>query len=76
MWYAPIQGLGTTQWPTRGFIYNRPAALGVPAGSTVRLAHNEPKIAQVRRASQARNIPQDDPIGGIIARKSARIAAR
>ncbi len=76
VWYAPIAGLGTTQWPTRGFIYNRPAALGAPAESTARVARNHPQIAQVRRAPQARSIPHDDPIGAIIARKSARIAAR
>ncbi len=23
VWYDPIQGLGTTRWPVRGFIYNR-----------------------------------------------------
>ncbi len=23
VWFAPIEGLGTTRWPVRGFIYNR-----------------------------------------------------
>ncbi len=26
VWYAPINGLGTTAWPVRGFIYRDPAA--------------------------------------------------
>jgi surface antigen len=76
VWYAPIQGLGTTPWPTRGFIYNRPAALGAPAPATVRPALYQQQVAQVRQVPQTRGIPQDDPIGAIIARKSARIAAR
>ena len=47
VWYAPIQGLGTTPWPTRGFIYNRPAALGAPAPATVRPARYQQQVAQV-----------------------------
>lgn len=76
VWYAPIQGLGTTSWPTRGFIYNRPASQRTPAESPARLARSQSQKVEDRHAAQARIIPQDDPIGAIIARKSARIAAR
>jgi surface antigen len=76
VWYAPIQGLGTTPWPTRGFIYNRPASQGAPAESSGRLVHSPEVKPRERQTAQARTVPQDDPIGAIIAQKSRRIAAR
>ncbi len=77
VWYAPIQGLGTTPWPTRGFIYNRPAVQGVPSESLVRLARSNRQKPQNRQAAQARTIsPDADPIGAIIASKTARLASR
>ncbi len=72
VWYAPIQGLGTTPWPTRGFIYNRPASQGTPAESPVHLSHSQPQ----RTAELARIDDSDDPIGAIIARKTRRVASR
>ena len=72
VWFAPIQGLGTTHWPAHGFIYNRPAGKGAPAESPVRLARSQDR----KPAALAGTGLQDDPIGAIIARKSRRLAAR
>lgn len=38
VWYAPIQGLGTTHWPVDGFIYNRPPARHLGTATPLRLA--------------------------------------
>ena len=72
VWFAPIQGLGTTHWPARGFIYNRPASKGAPAESPARLARSQDR----EPAPLTRTSLQDDPIGAIIARKSRRLVAR
>lgn len=72
VWFAPIQGLGTTHWPAHGFIYNRPASRGVPANSSVRLARGDDR--KVSPGAQPNE--KEDPIGAIIARKSPRLAAR
>jgi hypothetical protein len=61
VWYAPIQGLGTTHWPLDGFIYNRKP-------------DREPKLvrpAVIRRtpAVPARRDYSDDPIGRLIAER-------
>mgnify|MGYP003411808984 CR=1 FL=1 len=37
VWYDPIQGLGTTHWPVKGFIYNRkPASEPTPLSQLAR----------------------------------------
>ncbi len=73
VWYAPIQGLGTTPWPTRGFIYNRPAAPGMPTSMSPKLVRSPPAKPQ----TQARTIAMDDdPIGAIIAGKTGHAARR
>jgi surface antigen len=61
VWYAPIQGLGTTRWPLAGFIYNEgPGSLRLPP----------PRFAA---KPTAKTVPDfsDDPIGEIIARSGA-----
>lgn len=61
VWFAPIQGLGTTHWPLAGFIYNQePRSL--PSWS--------PPAAVLSR-TQPRSDSGDDPIGEIIARSNA-----
>jgi len=75
VWYAPIQGLGTTHWPAAGFIYNRPASRGIPRdslGGPSTLARAD--APGTVRAASARFA--DDPIGAIIAQKSRRLASR
>lgn len=73
VWYAPIHGLGTTPWPTRGFIYGRPAAQGMPAELSPRLARSQPPKLRAQASAIAMD---DDPIGAIIARKTGRAARR
>ncbi len=55
VWFAPIQGMGTTHWPVQGFIYNTRGAL--------------PPVSPVRTTIAVRTAPSDDPIGDIIARR-------
>ena len=61
VWFAPIQGLGSTHWPVQGFIYG--TKTGLPGGSrqtaTVRLAEKSPASAE-----------SADPIGAIIAART------
>jgi surface antigen len=73
VWYAPIQGLGTTPWPTRGFIYNRPAAQGLPVLASTRPVRSAKPVPQAPSRSIAAN---DDPIGAIIAHKTGRATPR
>ena len=73
VWYAPIQGLGTTPWPTRGFIYNRPASRGMPT----ELSPSPVRSPLAKPQTQGRSIAMDDdPIGAIIARKTGRASRR
>ena len=72
VWFAPIQGLGTTHWPVRGFIYNRPPGEVPVLGSATTLARREAPDRRTRPASG----PADDPIGAIIARRTRLAAAR
>ena len=61
VWFAPIQGLGTTHWPLAGFIYNQePGSLP---------SWTPPAASQPRTRSQTNS--GDDPIGEIIARSNA-----
>jgi surface antigen len=46
VWYDPIQGLGTTHWPVRGFIYNRkPGLEALPQTQLVR--SNDDPIGEI-----------------------------
>ncbi|MEO7248338.1 MAG: CHAP domain-containing protein [Novosphingobium sp.] len=56
VWFAPLQGLGSTAWPVQGFIYNEaPGKYG--------------KTARKSQASELLAEPfADDPIGAIIAK--------
>lgn len=78
VWYAPIQSLGTTHWPVRGFIYNRTPGTEprlLPATQLARRDAPERREASARRAVPAlAPVSSDDPIGEIIAR-SRRIAS-
>ena len=61
VWFAPIQGLGTTHWPLAGFIYNQePGSL--PSWPPPAASPNRP---------QDQTSYGDDPIGEIIARSTA-----
>ena len=55
VWFAPLQGLGSTAWPVHGFIYNEsPEKYG--------------KTARRSQAAERLSEPfADDPIGAIIA---------
>lgn len=76
VWYAPIQGIGTTHWPTTGFIYNRPASMGSPIGSLAKASPRQIRepVQKVATATLARF--QNDPIGAIISQRSRRAALR
>ncbi len=64
VWYNPIQALGTTRWPVRGFIYNRQPG-------------REPSRELAPKTELVRSPYYDDPIGEIIAQRlKQRIAAR
>ena len=62
VWYAPIGGLGTTHWPVRGFIYNRPPEGG---RDILRPSRRAPDFG----ATTLARAQPSDPIGDIIARK-------
>ena len=69
VWFAPIQGLGTTHWPLNGFIYPDKAAKG--RGADDRLAR--PTLAAVTvRPSRIGS----DFLKGIATEKSARKPAK
>lgn len=61
VWYAPIQGLGTTHWPLEGFIYNQ------KPGREQRLV--QPAVIRSAPAARERRDYSDDPIGRIIAQR-------
>lgn len=73
VWYAPIEGLGTTHWPLDGFIYNQKPGLE-PRTVQLASARSAPSLARapspVRApaAAQGRDF-SDDPIGRIIAER-------
>lgn len=56
VWYAPIQGMGTTAWPVRGFIYGD---------------QSKPAETKLVRASESgkKTKAAKDPIGAIIAQR-------
>lgn len=77
VWYAPIQGLGTTHWPAHGFIYNRASGKGAPPDAKAGLARSQERKATPAPSPRAAAIdPQADPIGAIIARASQRARPR
>ncbi len=59
VWYAPIQGMGTTAWPVRGFIYGDKSK---PTAAETKLVRSD----ETRKKAERKN----DPIGAII---SARL---
>jgi hypothetical protein len=70
VWYAPIQGLGTTHWPVDGFIYNRPAhapagSRSLGTGATLRLASASASLParQTLMAKRAPAAAVRQPIG-------------
>ena len=70
VWYAPIQGLGTTHWPVDGFIYNRPAhapagSRSLGTGATLRLASASTSLParQTLMAKRAPAAAVRQPIG-------------
>jgi surface antigen len=56
VWYAPIQGIGTTAWPVRGFIYGDKSK---PAAATTKLVRTNEAGKKAKSGK--------DPIGAIIA---------
>ncbi|MFA7597048.1 MAG: CHAP domain-containing protein [Novosphingobium sp.] len=56
VWYAPIQGMGTTAWPVRGFIYGDKSK---PAAAETRLVRTNDAGKKAKSGK--------DPIGAIIA---------
>jgi surface antigen len=85
VWYAPIQALGGTHWPVKGFIYNLPPGKGPKAARPARLAGETtaPSVAPGAKgrqpvAAKPALIAPDaavDPIGAIIAAKARRAAS-
>ena len=84
VWFAPIQDLGSTHWPVRGFIYNR-APGDIPAlPDATQLARRESTArnamtlarTSARTSVSTTGLPVDDPIGAIIARKTRLAVAR
>ncbi len=72
VWFAPIQGLGTTHWPVRGFIYNRaPGDAPLPLATTRLVRRESPP-----RSETAGSVRHDDPIGAIIARRTRFASSR
>ncbi|MBS0482358.1 MAG: CHAP domain-containing protein [Proteobacteria bacterium] len=62
VWYAPINGLGSSHWPVQGFIY--PGAPNKGEVQTARAA-----AGTVSAARPARQMAATDPIGAIIKRE-------
>jgi hypothetical protein len=59
VWFAPIQGLGTTHWPVAGFIYPGKAAPLRSGQALAQALGQSHGLAQVGAKA--------DPIGAIIA---------
>ncbi|HUQ13103.1 MAG TPA: CHAP domain-containing protein [Novosphingobium sp.] len=81
VWFAPIQGLGTTHWPLNGFIYpDKPGAENLLPRPTWAKADTPSRIGKdflkgiaiekAERRSASRGPLRDDPIGALIAKKS------
>jgi surface antigen len=47
VWYAPIEGLGTTHWPVRGFIYNQSPGYGPTTTVTVASRGSDDPIGEI-----------------------------
>jgi surface antigen len=82
VWFDPIQNLGGTRWPLNGFIYGRPVNKRLDEGTRLartsrRGAEASTQLARAERRDDPRMLPADtirsaDPIGEIIASRSAR----
>lgn len=81
VWFAPIQGLGTTHWPLNGFIYSDkpggetllPRPTWAKADTPSRIGKDFLKgvaVEKPERRSASRAPLSDDPIGALIAKKS------
>ncbi|WP_084356237.1 CHAP domain-containing protein [Novosphingobium lentum] len=64
VWFAPIQGLGTTRWPVNGFIYPQKAQIG--EGVQLASAQVSPRTAALASGMPARSRIGSDFLKGIV----------
>lgn len=83
VWYAPIEGLGTTAWPLSGFIYNRAPGSEQrerPVITVAKTSAEKTRLVNARTrndaAARAQLAGHSDPIGEIIRQSRPRMAGR